>query len=266
MSGETLQRAVNDVIGVVYAAPLTLIGLAWTIAATDVNVIAREWPRLLLAWALLWLFERLPFFVVVEVRPGAQSDFSGSLDTVVFWTACLMFGPTAIWLGVIPIAVYFVTQWRGARTADQRWNRTRNTLIDLSGTTLATLIALGGYQLSGGRYPIDSFDPAVFGVALVVTLVHIVLDRAAWLPYLLLTYTRGTLGQQSLARRFLLLSLGLPSLAQPFAIIAAGLWVEHGWPLFLFFMGGLLIVSWLTYQLSQAVSRRLAALTRIGTA
>lgn len=254
-SGEALQRAVNDVFGVAYAAPLALIGLLWTIAATDLTVIAREWPRLLLAWGLLWVFERLPFFVVIEVRPGSQSDFSGSLDTVVFWTACLIFGPTAIWIGVIPIAVYFATHWRAATTADQRWNRARNTLIDLSGTTLAALIALGVYERSGGRYPMDSFAPDVFVPALIVTLIHIVLDRSVWLPYLLVAYTRGTLQQQALARRFLLLSLGLPSLAQPFAIIAAGLWVEHGAGLFLFFMGGLLIVSWLTYQLSQAVSR-----------
>ena len=255
VSGEALQRAVNDVFGVVYAAPLALIGLVWLIAATEVDVLAREWPSLLLMGALLWLFERLPFFVVVEVRPGSQSDFFGSLDSVVFWTACLLWGPSAIWLGAIASVAYTVARWRSAKTADQRWNRARNFLIDFVGTTLSALIALGVYQLAGGRYPIDSLEPNVFALALVITLIQIAINRGLWLPYLLLAYGRGTQQQQTQARRFLLLSMGLPSLAQPFALIAAGLWIERGWLMFLFFMGGLLIVSWLTNQLSQAVSR-----------
>jgi serine phosphatase RsbU (regulator of sigma subunit) len=255
VTGEALQRAVNDTFGVVYAAPLAVIGVVWLIAATDVAVIVRAWPSLLLLWALLWLFERLPFFIVVEVRPDRVSDFSGSLDTVVLWTACLLFGPTAIWIGLIPIAGYFIRRWHAAQTPDQRWNGARNTLIDLSGTTLSALIALSVYQRSGGHYPINTFDPALFGAALIITVIHIVLERSAWLPYLLLTYGRSTFDQQAQARRFLILALGLPSLAQPFALIAAGLWVAYGWLLFLFFMGGLLIVSWLANQLSQAFDR-----------
>jgi len=180
--GDPLQRAIGDTFGVMYAAPLTLIGLVWLCAATDVSVIAREWLSLLLVAALLWLFDRLLFFVIVEVRPGFLSDFSGSLSTVVFWTACLVFGPTAIWIGVLGIVGYSVLGWRAAKTTDQRWNRARNALIDLAGTTLASLIALTVYQLWGGTYPIDGLQPGVFGPALTITLIHIVLDRAVWLP------------------------------------------------------------------------------------
>ena len=111
------------------------------------------------------------------------------------------------------------------------------------------------YQRWGGTYPIDGLQPGVFGPALAITVIHIVLDRAVWLPYLLSTYDRGTPAAQALARRFLIVSLGLPSLAEPFAIIAAGLWIEHGVGLFLFSMGGLFIVSWLAHQLSHAASR-----------
>ncbi len=254
-SGEALQRAALDTFGVIYAAPLVVIGLAWLVAVTDVSLIAREWPRLLLIAATLWLFDRLPFFVIVEVRPGAPSDFSGSLSTVVFWTACLIFGPAAIWVGVLETLIYFGQGWLAAKTTEQRWNRARNTLIDLAGTTLAALIALTVYQLWGGVYPIDGLQPGVFGPALAITVIHIVLDRAVWLPYLLATYDRGTPTEQAQARRFLGISMGLPGLAEPFAIVAAGLWIEHGLLLFAFFMGGLLIVSWLAHQLSRAVSR-----------
>jgi serine phosphatase RsbU (regulator of sigma subunit) len=253
--GEPLLHAIGDTFGVMYAAPLTLIGLVWLCAVTDVSVIAHEWPSLLLVAALLWLFDRLPFFVIVEVRPGSLSDFSGSLSAVVFWTACLMFGPTAIWIGVLGIAGYALPGCRASKTTDQRWNRARNTLIDLAGTTLASLIALTVYQLWGGAYPIDGLQPGVFGPALAITVIHIVLDRAVWLPYLFSTYDRGTPTAQALARRFLIVSLGLPSLAEPFAIIAAGLWIEHGVGLFLFSMGGLFIVSWLAHQLSHAANR-----------
>ena len=253
--GEPLLHAIGDTFGVLYAAPLALIGLVWLCIATDASVIAREWPSLLLVAALLWLFDRLPFFVIVEVRPGSLSDFSGSLSTVVFWTACLVFGPTAIWIGVLEIISYSLPGWRTTKTTDQRWNRARNTLIVLAGTTLASLIALTLYQLWGGAYPIDGLQSGMFGPALAITVIHIVLDRAVWLPYLLSTYDRHSPTSRVLARRFLMISLGLPSLAEPFAIIAAGLWIERGVGLFLFSMGGLFIVSWLAHQLSHAASR-----------
>jgi len=254
-SGEALQRATLDTLGVLYAAPLALIGVIWLAAVTDVNLITREWPRLLLIMAWLWVFDRLPFFVIVEVRPGSPSDFSSSLSSVVFWTACLMFGSTAIWVGVLLTLIYFGKGWYAAKTVDRHWNQARNTLINLCGTMLAALIALALYQRWGGTYPIDGLTPDVFALALAVTAIHIVLDRAAWLPYLLATYERGTPAEQALARRFLVISIGLPSLAEPFAIVAAGLWIEHGLLLFSFFMGGVLIVSWLAHQLSRAVSR-----------
>jgi hypothetical protein len=39
--GDPLQHAIGDTFGVMYAAPLALIGLVWLCSATDVSVIAR---------------------------------------------------------------------------------------------------------------------------------------------------------------------------------------------------------------------------------
>ncbi len=41
-SGEAVPRAALDTLGVIYAAPLVVIGLVWLVTATDVKLIARE--------------------------------------------------------------------------------------------------------------------------------------------------------------------------------------------------------------------------------
>jgi serine phosphatase RsbU (regulator of sigma subunit) len=52
--------------------------------------------------------------------------------------------------------------------------------------------------------------------------------------------------------KFLLLALGLPFLAQPFAVLVAGLFVEDGVLMALFFVFGLVLVAYLGRQLSWA--------------
>jgi serine phosphatase RsbU (regulator of sigma subunit) len=70
--------------------------------------------------------------------------------------------------------------------------------------------------------------------------------------------------------RFLVLALGLPVLAHPFAILGAGLYIQNGLLIFIMFIVGLVLVAGLTRQLSWAAesnrqrSRQLENLEELG--
>jgi len=97
-----------------------------------------------------------------------------------------------------------------------------------------------------------------------------------WAVYLIY----GTWSQKVLAGsdhvfsvvNFFFLAIGLPHLAHPFAILAAGLYTQSGMPVYLFFISGMLIVAFLTRQLSwssensRQQSRMLQNLEQLGRA
>lgn len=73
MDGQDRTSGVFDVVGFLYSAPLALVGLVWLMAVTDLALIRAEWPMLALLFVLQFLFERLTFFLFVEVTPGTYS-------------------------------------------------------------------------------------------------------------------------------------------------------------------------------------------------
>src|SRR5258706_7622389 len=68
---------------ITFSAPLAALGLGWLIAATDLALVSREWLPLLLALMLTLLFDRLPFFQVVEFRRAVYDTYSSTLFVLV---------------------------------------------------------------------------------------------------------------------------------------------------------------------------------------
>ena len=48
MAGQDRTSGVFDVVGLLYTAPLALVGLVWLTAVTDLALIRAEWPMLVL--------------------------------------------------------------------------------------------------------------------------------------------------------------------------------------------------------------------------
>jgi serine phosphatase RsbU (regulator of sigma subunit) len=269
---------VLDVVGFLYSAPLALVGIAWLIAVTDLALIRTEWPTLLLLSILLFLFRRFSFFVFVEIKPGDFVDLAGSLDSVIMWSAALLFGPTALWLAFLWGLIDFIRNWRRSGSTRLRWNLARNLAIEVSGSILTSLAALALYSRWGGGFPLPGLTLEAVLPALYVTLIQILLSWLVWMPILLyfgssktlaLTETRSALG---IFIGFIAGALALPVLIDPFAILAAGLHTQHGLWVYLFFIAGSLLANLLTHQLSQAVgrsqqrSRELEKLEQLGRA
>ncbi|MDY0019599.1 MAG: PP2C family protein-serine/threonine phosphatase [Anaerolineae bacterium] len=276
LRGRERTTGVADVICTLYAAPFTLIGLVWLIAVTDMAVVRTSWPMFLFLFGLLFVFQKFNFFLFIEVTPGTYVDWTWSLWSVVSWSAALLYGPTGLWIVVLWRFISFARQWPKATEADWRWNLVRNLLFSLMGVTVTALAALSFYRQWGGSFPLSGLSLAAILPALAATFVWLLLSTLIWSP--LMAYYSGA-EEYSWTRsavltflRFIGITLGWRFLVDPFAILAAGLYAEHGLGIYLFFVLGLFLGSYLAHKLSQVVDRNhlrtleLERLERLGQA
>ncbi len=266
MHGRERITGVADIIGVLYLTPLTLVGLVWLVAITDMTVLWAAWPTLLLVLVLLFLFDQLQFFVFFEVTPGYYADWTWSLWSVITWSAALIFGPSALWPTMLWRFVTFIYKWHRADAPNWRCNILRNLEVDLTGVVLAGLAALSLYQRwTSGNGPQRLSTPlpglashqvlAAFGA----TFAWIFFSALIWVPLLSyfssvkeFAWTGHTLETFS---RYMAVTMGWRVLVDPFAILAAGLYIQNGPFSYGFFLIGLLLTSVLAHQLSQAIQR-----------
>lgn len=256
LTGQKLLVGVGEVIVTLYSAPLAAAGLIWLLAVTDIDQITGNLPVLLFFAALMLLFRRLGFFVIAEIRAGRYASSDGSMESMVLWTAVFLLGSEALWLAVIWSIVDFIFRWHSASPLVDRWSRARNFFMYQTEVTLAPLISLQVYASLGGRIPISDLSPGSILLAMAALIMHFVLVLGFWSVYIIYsawTQVRLT-GSQNIRPvvTFLLVALLLPSLSHPFAILAAGLLQQNGLFTFLFFFAGLILVAFLTRQLSWA--------------
>lgn len=79
------------------------------------------WPGLLVMLGLATLLNRLDFFWIVERRAGIYDRWSVPLSGLVTCSAALLFGPTAIWVGVITTLVSWQVSM-GRCDSPSRWS------------------------------------------------------------------------------------------------------------------------------------------------
>jgi len=274
MSGPRRAGAVGDVIGFLYSAPLVLAGLVWLIAVTDLALIRTEWPTLLLLFVLLFLFERLHFFLFVELTPGTHADWQADIRDVITWSAVLIFGPSALWLAALQGLAYYAHQWWRSPSTGARWNCVRNFAFSFAAVIPAGLIALTLYERWGGVFPLPGLTLDAVLPAFCATLVWWLVSVLVWTPFMIYFRKSQVFSGSSLKAfiRFWATAIGWPVLINPFAILAAGLHTQNGLGGYLFLLAGLLPASLLAHQLSQAVersqqrSRELESLERLGRA
>ncbi len=249
----------GEVVTFLYSTPLALAGIAWLVAASDYSTLLREWPLLSFLAGLMFLFRKLGYFFITEIRSGRYASSDGSMETMVLWIGLLLFGPVALWLAFLWSVIDFLWNWPRLRSSHDRWNRLRNLSLSLASTILASLIAFSFYRRWGGEVPIHGLSLQTILPAFAAILVYFLAVCLIWLGFSLYAiWTQRVLtGAPSprLVVRFMLLSLGFPSLAHPFAILAAGLYIQNDFPTFIFFVVGLLLVAALTRQLSWAAER-----------
>jgi serine phosphatase RsbU (regulator of sigma subunit) len=264
----------GDILASLVAMPFAVIGLIWLIQASDVQIILMNWQMFLLLGVLILLFNRLSYFIIVELRKDRYGSADGSLVSAILWSGLFLFGPPVIWLPFMGRLGVFIYSLSRPASKAARWSSLRNFITELASLTLGSLVALFAYQQWGGKIPFPGFDRESMLAALGALGVNFLVMVLVWSFYLgygiwAQMALTGPAGAQQLMR-FMLLALGLPFLALPFSILLAGLYAQNGIDLYLFLVFGLILVAILARRLSWAVetsrqaSRQLERLEQLG--
>lgn len=74
---------VGEVIAFLYSAPLAIAGVIWLARNTDFRVIQKNILIFLLFFALIVLFFRLRFFLIIELRTNRYGSSDGTMAGLV---------------------------------------------------------------------------------------------------------------------------------------------------------------------------------------
>jgi serine phosphatase RsbU (regulator of sigma subunit) len=255
LSGQQRISATADVLTLLYTSPLAVIGLVWLIRVSDWESVRQQWTIYLLMGIILYMFNRLRFFFITEIRTGGYANSDGAMDGIALWAAILILGPTALWLKVIWNFFNYFSYIYRERTTQTYWSRSRMFSADLSSDLLATLVALVIYTRVGGLLPIKDISIYSIAPAFLAILVQYIgtsLVYSGYIAYVIWTLEKVLHSPAQPAISFFWMALTLPAMANPFGILVAGIFVREGWWEFLFLIIGLLLVAILARRLSQA--------------
>ena len=209
---------------------------------------------MLLFLGLIALFSYLNFFVIIEFREDRYGSAEGAFNSMAVWAAALVFGPTSLWIMVFLQVLYFAFSWVRPKNKPARWNDLRDFLLTTSGFILPYLVGLEVYQALGGVFPIASLDWLDVSAAFLGIITNFAIFLLIWIPYFLYAlYVQKQLSEKSNLRPitiFFIMALALPTLAHPFAILAAGLYAGNGLFSFIYFIIGMMVVALITRQFS----------------
>jgi len=267
--------ATADVLTLLYTLPLAVIGLVWLAKVSDWGSVGQKWSTYLIMGVVLYIFNRLRFFFITEIRSGGYANSVGAMDGLAVWAAVLILGPTAIWLKVIWDCLVFVTSIDKTRTAQSYWSRGRMFTADLSSDVLPMLIALAVYRMVGGTIPIQDISIASIApafLAIIVQYAGTLVIYSGYISYVIWSLKNVLHTSTQPAFSFFTLALTLPSLANPFGILVAGIFVRDGLWSFAYIILGLIMVAILGRRLSQTAEysrqqyRQIEQLEKLGRA
>ncbi len=250
---------VGDVLATLYALPFAIAGIIWLITATDWVWLKDNIVLFILFGLLIFAFDQLRFFLIVELRENRYGSADGDLTGIPLWSGVLLFGPTLFWLSIIRVGVQFVRSFRQSQSSTARWGQWRINVMTLASETIVPLAAFTFYRTVGGPFPFTTLSIEAILPAIAMFGAYFLLYAAFWMPYL----AYHTWAQQALSRsrdirpifRFFFLAIGLPQLANPFSILAAGIFAQNGIAVFLFMISGMLMVAYLSRQMSWTTER-----------
>ena len=254
-SGQQRISGTADVLTLLYTLPLSILGLAWLVNVSSWDSVRLNWQMYLLMGVIIYLFNRLRFFYITQIRSGGYANSDGALDGMAIWAAILLLGPTAVWLKITWDVYAFIRSIYRERTKLEYWNRGRMFTTDITVDTIPTLIGLAVYGWAGGSIPIQDFSigsilPAL--LAINVQYIGIFVVYSGYISYVIWALKNVLHTPTRPAISFFVIGLTLPALADPFGILAAGVYAREGLWEFLFVIVGLLLTALLARRFSQA--------------
>ena len=255
MNGQQRISGAADALTLIYTLPLSMLGLVWLVRESSWDSIRQNWLIYVMMGVILYIFNRLRFFFITEIRTGGYANSDGAMDGIAVWSAILLLGPTALWLKIIWNFITFVSSFYRERTAQAHWSHGRIFIADVATDTLPTLVALMVYHRLGGMIPLSDFSissimPAL--VAIIIQYLGTFVVYAGYIVYVIWSLKNVLHTPTRPAISFFVRALTLPTLANPFGIMATGMYVTEGLGAFVYILIGLLLVAVLARRLSQS--------------
>jgi len=250
---------IGEVISTLYALPFAVFGLSWLVSATDLNFLQSQLGYFFIFSVLIVIFNQFGFFLIVELRRNRYGSADGAMTGIPLWSGAFLFGPTIFWLPVLWSLYQFILNWSHSNSKSTRWSLARNFSMNLTSDTLVPLAAFETYIAFGGQYPLTELTPhSIFNTLILFGILFI--GHTIFLaPYLLYhTWTQQIITGDKDIRPILkifFLAIGLPQLANPFASLAAGIFSQHGFQVYLYFIAGMVVVAYLARRLSWSAER-----------
>lgn len=275
LSGQQRISGTADMLTLLYTLPLLVIGLIWLVRVSSWESIRQQWMIYLLLGGILYIFNRLRFFFITEIRTGGYANSDGAIDGIAVWAAVLLLGPTALWLKTIWNFIILCSSIYRDRTTQSYWSHGRIFTADVSSDLLTMLVALVVYQWVGGvipirDYSISSITPAF--LAIIIQYIGTFVIYSGYIVYVIWSLKNVLHTPTRPAISFFIMALSLPALANPFGILVAGIYAREGLWEFLYIILGLLVVAILARRLSQAAeysrqqSQQIEQLEKLGRA
>lgn len=248
---KTHMAAVGEVLGTVFGFIVSFPGIIWLIRDTDLGNIQVNWAIYILFFIILLLFERFNFFVILKLETNQYGSSYDSLQTIIIWTGVFLFGPTALWIALLYTPIRFIREIKLSQSVLNRWAVYRNTALYIASTTIPYLFALRVYLWLGGSFPIQDVSLNYLLLGFAAIFVCFLANVILWAPFI---FYQTTYARRDMAPLLKLVGFALvfPAVAQPFSILAAGLYSAYGILVFLFYIIGILLIAYLGHQFSRS--------------
>jgi len=243
-----------DTLTAIYTAPLAIAGTIWLVVVTDLERLQAHWVILTACLACMVIFSRLNYIFIINIQDRGYANATGELDSAFLWVALFLAGPGALWLAVVFSVAEVLLTLRGPLNRGRIWFVARNLFAIQATNTLSYLAAL---QLVGKieRPFLNDFSSTAILTALAAIAAQFVFQQFIWSGFIagsIIAVRRQFHTSGWEMARFNFLAFGLPTLANPFSILLAGLYVQFGVWAPVLLIGGMMMVALLARQLGRA--------------
>ncbi len=248
--------AASYVIRAVVFLPISLAGIAWLIAATDLAALRANAVFLVILLGFMIVLSQLWLEMRYLTASGSYRSDRRSFWGEALWSGVLVVGPSAMWLGVIMPWLVAIPRLPLLRPV-ARLRQVSQSIFRMS-VIIPSLVEVTIYQALGGTFPLPGLTlPAIFP-AVVATLIGFSLGSLMIGASTLLNRTMVPIAQASeidrqLYPRFFALVTLVGPLAGLVAILPAGLYSLAGPIAYFFFLAIMVGLVAIIDQLSRTV-------------
>lgn len=234
----------------------SIIGLAWLVLVTDLDMLSRHGLFLLILLGFILVLSRLWLEMHFTTASGGYRSERRSFWGEALWSGVLVVGPSANWLGVILSVLGYLARRRHTSPL-QRLHLLSLSIFRFS-ILIPALVEVSVYQALGGVFPLPSLDVADGFPAVVATLVGFSLGSLMiWFSMavtrLMSPIAEGGSHNHLLRPHFRLLMMLIGPLAGLVSILPAGLYSLSGEIAYFVFLLLMTAVAFLIDQFSRIV-------------